>query len=777
MARTLPFALLLVVVLLPNITSAQSTLDSSVLMSGEMRKFEGTRKMVALLKENAIKYNDGHNALANTARVKFFEDLVQHAPENKRLLYQEMLFAGMTERAIEGIKNMLANPRLNPGEKPKLMDLLGIAYLRLGEQENCVANHTAQSCLMPIEAGGYHTIQRGSRSAIDVYKAILAEHPDDIKSRWLLNIAYMTLGEYPEKVPPQYVIPEKVFKSDYPLPRFHDIAPDVGLDVMNLAGGCCMEDFDNDGDLDLLVSSWGVNDQIQYFRNNGDGTFTEQTKEAGLEGITGGINMFHADYNNDGFADVFVARGAWMGTYGNQPSSLLKNNGDGTFTDVTIESGLLGFRPTEAVAWGDFDNDGWLDIFIGCETTGLQGHPCELYRNNHDGTFTNVAHEAGVDFQSIVKSVHWGDYNNDGLIDLYVSNLAGPNKLFRNNGNRNGAWTFTDVAAQAGVQEPEFSFPAFFFDYDNDGWLDIFVSDFGGRPSGVFNGLPVLMSVVGPVANDYLGNPHMVTVPKLYHNNHDGTFTDVAKEMHLDRTMFGMGCNFGDIDNDGFPDIYVGTGHPDLDALIPNRMFRNAEGKVFQDVTTAGGFGHLQKGHAIAFGDIDNDGDQDIFAVMGGAFEGDVARRCLFQNPGNSNHWITILLEGTKANRCAIGARIKVTVQQAAGKDRDIYVMAGTGGTFGSSSLQQEIGLGDARQIRSISIDWPGSHTRQTLKNVQMDRAIKVVEGNDRVIALNRKPIPMPAAGAPATHHHMHNMPMKGMEGMDMDDPHDMHGH
>lgn len=764
MARTLLLALAVIVPLFPVTSVSQPAMETPSVNSADNSKSEGTQKMVEILKQISKSYQNYHNILANKLRVKFLSDLLKENPDNELTLYQEMLFAGETESAIKGLEKVWSRPGLDSFNQMKVGRMLSIGYLRLAEQENCVANHTAQSCLFPIREGGVHSIQRGSRKAIEALTFILKNDPGDVKSRWLLNIAYQTLGEYPDNVPPEYLYPPEIFRSDYEMAPFIDIAPALGLDLERLSGGCSIEDFDRDGDIDIMMSSWGVDDQLLYFRNNGDGSFTDRTVQSGLTGLTGGLNMFHADYNNDGYADVFITRGAWMGVYGRHPNSLLKNNGDGTFSDVTIESGTLSYFPTEAAAWGDFNNDGWVDLFIGNETT-YDRYPSELYKNNGDGTFTNVAAEVGLDVVGMIKAVVWGDYDNDGFIDLYISCLGGANRLMKNNGKKKGKWSFTNVADKAGVSEPNYSFPTFFFDYDNDGWLDIFVSDFGGKPTDYINGLPAKMDVIGPVVNDFLGKPSIVTVPKLYHNNRNGTFTDVAKEMNLDKTLFGMGCNFGDLDNDGYLDIYIGTGHPDLDVLIPNRMFRNAEGKIFQDVTGSGGFGHLQKGHGIAFADIDNDGDQDIFAEMGGAFEGDVARQVLFQNPGSGNHWVTLVLQGVKANRAGIGARIKVTVQRADGKSRDIYVTAGTGGSFGSSSLQQEIGLGDAQRIKSITIDWPGSHTKQTLSNVAMDSVIKVREGSSEIATEGPDTITMPPAAK------------KGGGGHEHHDHHDHHNH
>src|SRR6059036_1106936 len=398
--------------------------------------------------------------------------------------------------------------------------------MRLGEQENCVAHHGIDSCLVPIKGTGLHTVTRGSRSAIREFTAVLETRPDDLGARWLMNIATMTLGEYPDKVPAKWRIPPKVFASEYDIKRFYDIAPGLGLAIQGHAGGAILDDFDGDGFLDVMFSSMGVRDQLRYFRNNGDGTFTDRTEESGLLGETGGLNIMQTDYNNDGWPDVLVLRGAWFGVEGHYPLSLLRNNGNGTFDDVTEETGLLRFHPTQAATWFDYNNDGWLDLSIGNETTPGDTNRCELFRNNGDGTFTECAAEVGLDAIAFMKAVASGDYNNDGWPDLYVSSRGQPKMLFRNEGPQSadkspkGAWKFTDVAAQAGVTEPRYSFPTWFFDYDNDGWLDIFVAGFGIKD-------------VGDIAADYLGLPTRGERARLYHNNHDGTFTDVTKDAHL----------------------------------------------------------------------------------------------------------------------------------------------------------------------------------------------------------------------------------------------------
>jgi hypothetical protein len=564
--------------------------------------------------------------------------------------------------------------------------------------------------------------------------AALRESPSDLLARWLLNIAYMTLGEHPHKVPSQWLIPARVFDSEYDIKRFPDVAGRLGLDVLGLAGGSVLEDFNADGLLDLMVSSSGLRDLLRFFQNNGDGTFTERTAEAGLSGLVGGLNMVHADYNNDGFPDVLVLRGAWMGPAGHYPNSLLRNNRDGTFTDVTEEAGLLSFHPTGTAAWGDFNNDGWVDLFVGNESRGKENHPCELFQNNGDGTFSEIAGALGLADLGFVKGVIWGDYNNDGLLDLYVSRLGAPNRLFRNEGKqalKQGekfpkiSWAFTDSTSQAGVAAPVNSFATWFWDYDNDGWQDLFVAAFHTHK-------------LGDIAATYLGLPNQAERSRLYRNNHDGTFSDVTGRAGLDKVLLIMGANFGDLDNDGFLDAYFGTGEPDFRALLPNRMFRNAAGSYFQDVTTSGGFGHLQKGHAISFGDIDNDGDQDIYADIGGAFPGDAFWNVLFANPGHSGSWVTLELEGARSNRAAIGTRVKISVESERGT-REIYQSVNSGGSFGASSLRLETGLGDAKAIREVEIFWPASRTTDKITSLQLNRFYRIREGEKTAVPLVRK--------------------------------------
>ena len=606
-----------------------------------------------------------------------------------------------------------------------------IAFLRLGEQENCLATHNAESCLFPLRPQAYHRLPRGSRGAITLLNEQLAEYPADLSARWLLNIAHMTVGEYPDQVPARFLIPPKVFDSEYPMPRFVDVAGGLGLDLDDLAGGVIIDDFDNDGYYDLVVSAWDFEGQLRYFHNNGNGTFTERTSEAGLVGETGALNIQQTDYNNDGQLDIWMMRGGWFGKRGRIPGSLLRNNGDGTFTDVTEQAGLMSFHPSQAARWFDYDGDGWLDLFIGNESIDPNDPDyCELYHNNRDGTFTECARACGINVAAFVKAVACADYDNDGRPDLYLSDRAGKNILLHNDGpDSTGQWHFSDVTSRSGpVAEPGESFGTFFFDYDNDGWEDLLVFGY------------LLPNGVGDIAADYMGLPNAGNKPRLFHNNRNGTFSDVTVGAHLNRICLTMGNNYGDLDNDGWLDFYCGTGDPDFRTLIPKRMFRNAEGKFFQDVTTATGTGHLQKGHGIAFADLNDDGAQDIYISLGGAYTGDGARNALFLNPGNTNHWVKLKLVGTKANRVAIGARVKVTIQTPKGP-REIHRTVSSGGSFGSNPLRQEIGLADATVITAVDIRWPGSDTRQTVTGLQLNHSYQITEGAPLPLELTLHPV------------------------------------
>jgi len=713
--------------------------------AGQASGADQTAEMAATLALSAAALDPATNTNINARRVAWLQAQPRPADPQQALVREfdlgnELLRAGEPLEAIgrlENVRAALGSADLASNEA--LQDvtlLLAVAWLRLGEQENCALDHNLDSCLLPIQGGGVHALDRGSRGAVRELERYLRAVPDDVIARWLLNIAAMTLAEYPDGVAPEWRIDPATFASDHDIGRFFDVAPAVGVDHIGRAGGSILDDLDGDGDLDLLVSSWGPTDPLALFLNAGDGRFEDATARSGLDGIVGGLNMVHADYDGDGDRDVFVLRGGWFGADGGIPNSLLQNQGDGTFVDVTRAAGVLSRHPTQTAAWADLDADGDLDLYVGNETErGGSVHPNELYQNQGDGTFVDVAPALGADLQGFHKGVAIGDFDDDGFPDIYVSRIGGPNALLRNGGiGANGTWApFQDVAAAAGVTEPFNSFPTWFWDYDNDGRLDLFVSGYG-HPTRFLDG------AAADVVSDVLGLPTDAERPRLYRNRGDGTFEDVTRPAGLWTVLLTMGTNFGDLDNDGWEDFYAGTGDPDFRTLIPNRMFRSAGDGTFQDVTTSGGFGHLQKGHGVSFGDVDGDGDQDVHQVMGGAYEGDWYPNVFFENPGHGNRWVTLRLVGAGANRDGIGARIRVDVDGPDGA-RSIHRVVSSGGSFGGNSLQQEIGLGQASTIARLVVRWPAGGTEQVFERVAPGRAYLVREGAGALEPIDLRPI------------------------------------
>src|SRR5690606_26341101 len=388
-------------------------------------------------------------------------------------------------------------------------------------------------------------------------------------------------------------------------------------------------------------------------------------------------------------------------------------------TDVTIESGIYSLNPTQTAVWTDINLDGWIDLFIANEWSQYKQSQCELFLNQADGTFKNITKESGINATGYFKGVATGDLNNDLYPDLYLSNYSGPNTLYLNNTQETGKPSFKKAPKEAGVSNPVQSFPTWIFDYNNDGHEDIFVS---GYSSAEILPSEMLLRNIKGNSNEFR--------PLLYKNNGNGTFNEVSLKMNLSEPVATMGCNFGDLDNDGFLDFYLATGDPSYFSIVPNKMYRNMSGEKFEDITYSAGFGHIQKGHAIGFGDLDLDGDQDIYAVMGGAFEGDVFGNLLFENPiGNENNWINIILEGVQSNRSAIGAKIILTIEEG-GQERNIYHSVGTDASFGGNSIMAEIGLGNASNIKQLEIKWPHtSKQTSTFNNVTVNQTIKIEEG------------------------------------------------
>jgi len=653
--------------------------------------------------------------------------LAQHQPTDRKRL--DLLitaaayynYEGDPEKAYERLEQarqlVEEHPTLAREWLYTIIYFQGVTGLRIGENDNCVLCRGESACILPIALSAIHTKPRGSQLAIQHFREYLDHFPDDLEVRWLLNLAHMTLGTYPDQVDPHFRIDlSRYQQSELNIGKFLDVADQAGVNRLNQAGGAIMEDFDNDGLLDIVTTSMSPTASMAYFHNKGDGTFEDWTEKAGLTKQLGGLYCVQGDYNNDGHMDIFIPRGAWL-SLPIRPS-LLKNNGDGTFTDVTRQAGLLDPVNSITACWGDYDNDGFLDLFVACER-----QPNRLYHNRGDGTFEEVAVRAGVQGNGdTCKGATWIDYDNDGYPDLFCSGLKYGPRLYHN--NHDG--TFTDVTQSMGIDGPLFGFSCWAWDYDNDGWPDIFASCYSHSLEDVVRGL--------------LGQPYHGPTCKLYHNLHGQRFVDVTKDAGLDKVYAAMGSNFADFDNDGYLDFYLGTGDPELGTLIPNRMFKNVGGKRFADITGTSGTGHLQKGHAVACGDLSRDGNIDIFIEMGGFTNGDRFHNLLFRNPGHKNHWLTVKLVGKKTNRAAIGARIKVVT--AGPKPLRVYRYVSSGSSFGANPLQQTIGLAKSERVARLEIFWPTSGTTQVFENVAADQAIEVTEFANAYRRLNWKPIP-----------------------------------
>ena len=645
------------------------------------------------------------------------------------LLGVNLLRLGRTQESLDRFAEAEALlPGLPEADRPRaevtLLFHQALAWLRLGENANCVGCANPDSCLFPIRGGGLHVdAPEGSREAVELLTRLL-DHPrcpegTALTARWLLNIASMTLGTWPDGVPERWRIEPEVFEGAQGFPRFPQIAAGPGLATLSLSGGAVVDDLDGDGLLDVLVSTWHYDGEMHFFHNAGDGGFVDRTTEANLRGLLGGLNMEHTDYDGDGDLDVLVLRGAWFDALGRHPNSLLRNEGDGTFLDVTYQAGLGDAAfPTQTCAFADYDLDGDLDLYIGNEDSERRFFPSQLFRSRGDGTFADVAREAGVENLRYAKGVAWGDHDDDGDPDLYVSNLAGDNRLYRNQGDG----SFVDTAQELGVARPAMSFPTWFWDVDNDGHLDLYVAAY--------------VEDVAEVAASWLGLPHEHEAGRLYLNDRHGGFVDRTEAWGLSRVVTTMGANFGDLDDDGWLDMYLGTGFPSYAALMPNVMYRNVHGTRFEDVSAAGGFGHLQKGHAVAFADLDNDGDQDVFEEMGGAYAGDRFLDALYENPGFGRHWLRLELLGMGKNRRAVGARVSAEFEEG-GVLRSVHRVVGTGGSFGSSPLAVHLGLGEATRLSRVVVRWPDG-AEQEWTDLPLDAFVQLEQGRPGHMLLER---------------------------------------
>jgi len=498
-----------------------------------------------------------------------------------------------------------------------------------------------------------------------------------------------------------------------------------------MTGGVAVFDFDNDGFLDIFfangaeIPSLKKSDSSFYnrlFRNNGDGTFTDVTEKAGLAGVGYSMGVAAGDFDNDGFVDLYVT--------GFDRNQLLHNNGDGTFTDVTEKSGVGGLVPgygkpwSVAAGWIDYNNDGLLDLFVvnyldysiakahSCRTGDIvdycspneyHGTPNILYRNNGDGTFTDVSQQSHISrYTGKGMGVAFSDYDDDGFIDIFVSNDTFPNFLLHNNGDG----TFTDVALLAGVAYNESGntvagMGADFRDIDNDGRPDIFHTAMFGD-----------------------------TFP-LYRNVGNGSFedvTDVTGIAAMTTRFTGWGTGIFDFDNDGNKDIFA-AGSAILDNSmevnhqpypLPDWLYRNLGNMRLKDVSAQVGasFSVPAAHRGAAFGDLDNDGRIDIVVTV---LNGEP--QLLMNRSPNHNHWIILKLVGVTDNRDGLGTKVKITTANGVQ-----YNEATTAVGYNSSSDKRVyFGLGNATVVERIELAWP-TGVKQVLNNVVVNQILTVVE-------------------------------------------------
>ncbi len=678
----------------------------------------------------------------NSNESTLFKQVTLKLLKSKAYMYEEdSIYKGVLEiNDTYELSKQLPDSESSSQLKKDVLRNKGIFEFRLGELRNCVENHNADSCIFPLSENARHKDKNGSTAAIASFMTYLNTYGRDEGLVWLLNIAHQTLGTYPDGVPQEYLFPASLFASQSYIGKFIDIAGPLGLqNYSQEAGGVAVDDFNEDGYLDFMLSSNGFCDTTLYFENDGNGGFIDKSVESGVSEVKHNIGIISADYDNDGDLDVYFYGGAWdTNDYelklSPRHNQFYQNTGKGKFLNVTESVGLKTTRNYNlASAWGDYDNDGWVDLFV-CNDLKFP----ELFKNDH-GHFKKTL-GMGVLGQNDkrCKSSIWGDVNNDGWQDLFLSYTQGKYELYIN--NKGHGFYLQPVTADE--PEPYYGFGSYILDYDNDGWMDIFVASFDGLAKGV-----------------QYGTQHQGTkVPgetfRLFKNMGYGIFWDVTQSMGMDFYLPTMGINFGDANNDGFLDVYLGTGGSTLDLIEPNRLFLNINGKKYIDVTHSAGVGNLQKGHGIAFADYDNDGDSDILAQFGGAFPGDKFFPSLYQNPGNTNKWITVRMEGVMANRSAIGAKLHFIVETNNG-EQDIYRVVSHGSTLGSNPLQVEVGLGNALKIKSLSILWRGDLQPEIFHDLSLNSFVYIKEGTLSPVYLNLKKLKNPSSIL-SEHHHAH---------------------
>lgn len=439
-------------------------------------------------------------------------------------------------------------------------------------------------------------------------------------------------------------------------------------------------DYDNDSDLDLFVTNGpqaGQNNCL--YRNDGNGTFTKITDVVIVQDGKASDGSTWGDYDNDGNIDLFVAN--WWG----QPNLLYKNNGDGTFTFQSSLSPSIGNTHSETGSWGDYNLDGWLDLYVCNSSNNLRNL---LYQNNGDGTFTHITDGAIVNDQHISRNADWIDYNNDGITDLFVTNEENQNEdLYK--GNQDG--TFTKITGLNIITATGSSTSSNWDDIDNDGDFDLFIANYGTLPNA------------------------------LYTNNGDATFTKVLQGPVATDNGNSFGSSFGDIDNDGDIDFIVTNAFTGAAQTNNYLYLNNGDGTFTKDssnVTTDGGWSY-----GCAFGDYDDDGYLDLFVAK--CFQAN-ENNSLFKNNGGTNNWLKIDLQGTTSNTSAIGSIVKIKSNINGNPVWQMRRVAGQNGYCGQT-LQLHFGLGDATQVDSILVIWP-TGIQEIFENQPANEKLLIVE-------------------------------------------------
>jgi hypothetical protein len=447
---------------------------------------------------------------------------------------------------------------------------------------------------------------------------------------------------------------------------------------LGFSAGCAWGDYNNDGYLDLFVGNQQGTANYLY-RNNGDGTFMKITTGNIITDGGSSVGCMWADFDNDGFLDLFVANGGG-GSPG--PNLLYHNNGDGTFRKITSGAVVTDRIQSFNGAWGDYNNDGYLDLFVGDNG----GNANALYRNNGNGTFTKITSGSIVNEGGACVPSAWADYNNDGFLDLFVGNGAGNNFLYRNKGDG----TFVKITSGSPVNEGG-AVGCSWGDYDNDGFLDLFVSNGG----------------IGSPTNNF-----------LYHNQRDGTFVKVTSGSIVTDVGNFVHCAWGDYDNDGFLDLFVCRQLGQNNSLYHN----NGDG-TFTRITQGSLVNDGGNSVACAWVDYDNDGFLDLF-VTNGAFGNVSQHNFLYRNNGNSNNWIKIKLVGTVSNRSAIGAKVRI---KATIGGKTVWQLREISSGGEGQNLLAHFGLGNATNIDIVRIEWP-SRFVQEMKAVAVKQFLTVTE-------------------------------------------------